>query len=151
MPNMRLKQFTPRRKSLLLQSYPLLCPFPGKQTSICLFPFPSYSVMCGSFLQPCLPSSLSASLQLVFSENDSTCRHIFDVFVRVGEFSVLFLNHLLTNIVFWYIKNNIRVCIYWRTENKAIDKGLISQINEQLIQLNIRKIKQSNQKSGQKI
>ena len=35
------------------------------------------------------------------------------------------------------------ICIYWRTENKAIDKGLISQINEQLIQLNIGKTIQS--------
>ena len=46
---------------------------------VCLFL--SYSILCVSFLQPWLYKSLSASLQLVFSENCFTCRCIFDVFM----------------------------------------------------------------------
>ena len=40
-----------------------------------------YPILCGSFLQCWLDSSLSASLQFVFSENFSTCSCILDVFI----------------------------------------------------------------------
>lgn len=88
------------------QSHPRVC--------LCLFlPFPprspqteqscqldhfffssSYLIMCGFFLQPWLYRSPSASFQLVFSENCSTCRCSFDVFVEGGEFHILLLHHL---------------------------------------------------------
>ena len=55
---------------------------------------PSYLILCGSFLQSCLFQSLSASCQLVFSENYSTGRCIFNVFVLGREFYVLLLHRL---------------------------------------------------------
>lgn len=55
---------------------------------------PSYLIICGSFLQSCLFQSLSASCQLVFSENYSTGRCIFNVFVLGREFHVLLLYRL---------------------------------------------------------
>lgn len=55
---------------------------------------PSCLSLCGSFLQPCLFKSLSASCQLVFSENYLTGRCIFNVFVVGGEFHVLLLYRL---------------------------------------------------------
>lgn len=47
----------------------------------------SYSLGCAG--------SLSPNLQLVFSENFSTCRCVFDIFLGVrGDFYVLLLCHL---------------------------------------------------------
>ena len=69
-------EFLPRVWVLVL----LLCPS-------CLIPY-------GSFLQLWLYRSLSASLQLVFTESCSTRRCIFDVFVGGGKFSVFLLYHL---------------------------------------------------------
>ena len=57
--------------------------------------FPSFNpITCGSFLQPWFYRSPSASFQLVFSENYSSCRFIFDVFVGRGELYVLLFCHL---------------------------------------------------------
>lgn len=42
----------------------------------CCF-FPSYPILYGSFLRPWFYKSHSVSLQLVFSENCSTCRDVF--------------------------------------------------------------------------
>ena len=64
---------------------------PGAQVWSLLFP--SYLILCGSFLQSWLYSSLSTNLQLVFSENCPTYRCIFDVFV--GEVRILH-RHLLS-------------------------------------------------------
>ena len=68
--------------------------WPGTQDPASSLLFPSYLILCGSFLQPCLFKSPSASCQLVFSENDSTCRCSFNVFVVGGEFRVLLLYRL---------------------------------------------------------
>ena len=65
---------------------PFLSPLPGAQVPTWSLFFPSCLIPRGSFLQPWLYKGLSASLQVVFSENYSTCRCIFDVFVRGGEF-----------------------------------------------------------------
>ena len=73
---------------------PLLSPLPGAQVPSRSLLFPSYPIPCGSFLQLLLFRILSARLQLIFSENCSTCRCIFDVFVVGGEFHVLLLYHL---------------------------------------------------------
>lgn len=64
------------RVSLWQPSFPFRslsgrCPSP--------LPFPSYLVVGTSFLQPWLYRSRSAVFQLVFHENCSTHRHIFDV------------------------------------------------------------------------
>ena len=101
--------------------------WPGTQDPTSSLLFPSYLILCGSFLQPCLFKSPSASCQLVFSENYSTCGCIFNVFVVGGEFHVLLLYclHLLPKIKkkkvlkifikylfifipqsFWFILNN---------------------------------------------
>ena len=56
--------------------YPAKDASPDPITSLHFYPIP-----CGSFLQRWLDNSLSASLQFVFSENCSTCRCIFDVFM----------------------------------------------------------------------
>ena len=76
------------------QGSPLLSPLPGAQVPTLSPLFPSYPILYGSFLQPWLYRSLSATLQLVFSENFSTCRCIFEVFMEVGESYVLLLQHL---------------------------------------------------------
>ena len=49
------------------------------------------------FLQSWLYKSLSTSLWLVFSENCSTCRCIYHVFVERGKFCALLLHHLGLN------------------------------------------------------
>lgn len=54
---------------------------------------PSYLIPCGSFLQPGLYRSLSASVQLVFSENRSIRRCISDMFLGGSEFCILLLHH----------------------------------------------------------
>ena len=64
--------------------YPSNLPFPlsflpGAQVPTQSLFFPSYPIVCVSFLQPWLYRS-PVSFQLVFSENCSTCRCIFDVF-----------------------------------------------------------------------
>ena len=69
-------------------------PLSGAQVLTWLLYFPSYPILCGSFLQPWLYKSLSASLQLVFSENCSTSRCIFDVFMGRGELLILLIHRL---------------------------------------------------------
>lgn len=54
--------------------------------------FPSYLILCGSFLQTWFYKAVC--LQFVFSEDCSTCRCIFDMFVSVGKLCVLLLCHL---------------------------------------------------------
>ena len=54
--------------------------------------------MCISFLQSSLYSSSSANLQLVFSENFSICRCIFDAFMVGDEFHALLLHRLDLNL-----------------------------------------------------
>ena len=49
------------------------------------------------FLQPWLYNNPSAIFQLIFSENSSTCKCNFDMFLREGEFHVLLLCHLDLN------------------------------------------------------
>lgn len=56
---------------------PLLCPLLGVLVLIWLFLFSSYPILYGSFLRPWFYKSHSVSLQLVFSENCSTCRDVF--------------------------------------------------------------------------
>ena len=70
-----------------------LNPFPGHRSWPITF-FSSYPITCIPFLQPCLYRSPSACFQLAFSENYSTRRCIFDVFVGGGELQVLLLHHL---------------------------------------------------------
>ena len=72
---------------------PFLSPLTGEHVPTWWLLFPSYLLLCRSFLQPWLYKS-SCQFQLVFSENWSTCRCIFDVFVEGGEFHVLLLHHL---------------------------------------------------------
>ena len=71
-----------------------LSPLPGAQVLTQLIFFPSEPIICVSFLQPWLYRSLSASFQLVFHDNCSTCRHILDVFVGEGKPHTLSLYHL---------------------------------------------------------
>lgn len=54
----------------------------------------SLSFLRVSSLQSWLYRRFTASFQLDFSENFSTCRCVFDVFMGKGEFCVLFLRHL---------------------------------------------------------
>ena len=68
-------------------------------------PFSSllYLILCGSFLQPWLYKSFSASLQFVFSENYSICRCVFDMFMGwwgVSSASLHHLDHSLSNSVY---------------------------------------------------
>ena len=67
-------------------------PLPGAVVLTLLLFFPSYPVMSGSSFQPWL--CRSASFRLVFSENCSPRRWIFDVFVGGGELHILLLPHL---------------------------------------------------------
>ena len=77
--------------------YPCNLPFPesppwdtGPNLISC---FPFYPIPCGSFLQPWLDRNLSASFQLVFNENCSTCKCTFDMFDGEGEFHILLPHH----------------------------------------------------------
>ena len=72
----------------------LSVPLPGAQVLTWQLLFLSYPVTCGSFLQPCWPRSLFASLWFFFSENSSICRWIFNVFVGGGELHLLLLCQL---------------------------------------------------------
>ena len=55
--------------------------------------FPSYPILCVSFLQSSLYKSLSASLKVVFSEKWSSCRYVFDVFLGGGAISIFLFHH----------------------------------------------------------
>ena len=84
---------SPCREGLCPCNLPFpLSPLPGSQVPTWLLVFPSYPFLCESFLQPWLYRSLSDSFQLVFSENFSTCRCIFEVFIGGVEFHVLLLH-----------------------------------------------------------
>lgn len=50
------------------------------------------------FFQP------SVSFQLVFCENSSTYRYIFDMFIVGGELHVYLLHRLLTPLHFWHFE-----------------------------------------------
>ena len=79
-----------------------LSPFPGAYipTQSLLFFF--YLIMCVSFLQPWLYKSVSASFQLVFSENCSTCRCIFVMFMGRDNLHILLLHHLAECLSYYY-------------------------------------------------
>ena len=62
---------------------------PGAQVPNWSLFFPSYPITYASFLQPWLLRSPSSSFKLVFSENYSTCRCIFYVFLWGGELHIL--------------------------------------------------------------
>ena len=63
---------------------------------------PSYPDTWQSFLQPWLYGN-SASFQLVFQENHSTCRCIFDMFIAGGELHILLFCHLDPPHIFLFI------------------------------------------------
>ena len=66
---------------------------------------PSYQIAHGSSLQPWLHRSLSASFQLVFRENCSTCRCIFNVFMCCGVFHICLLHRLDWHVhLFYFLK-----------------------------------------------
>ena len=72
----------------------LLCPLLAAQFLTWLLLFPSYSTPCGSFFTAIVIEESFATLQFVFSENCSTWRCIFDVFIGEGELNILLLCHL---------------------------------------------------------
>jgi len=86
----------------------LPCPLPGAQVPAWLLLSPFYPTPHGSFIHLQLYECLSASLQLVFSENCSTCRCVLDVFGRGSEFCIFLLPHFLSEsypfffILFYY-------------------------------------------------
>lgn len=63
---------------------------------------PSYPDTWQSFLQPWLYGN-STSFQLVFQENHSTCRCIFDMFIAGGELHILLFCHLDPPHIFLFI------------------------------------------------
>ena len=71
----------------------LLNPLPGTEVLTWSLLFPFYSVLCESFLQPWLYKRLSASLQLVFSENFPHVDVSFTCSRQGGDFHVLLLGH----------------------------------------------------------
>ena len=73
---------------------PLLWRLPGAQVPTWSLLFPSYVIPPGSFSQFWLYKSLSASLHFIFSENFSTCRCIFDVFIGGSELHGLLFHGL---------------------------------------------------------
>ena len=81
------------RLSLCIFPFPL-SPLPGTQGPTLLLFFPSYPITCTSLLQSVLYRSPSAIFQLVFNEDCSTCKYIFDVFLGVGELHIVLLHHL---------------------------------------------------------
>lgn len=88
-PSLRLDPLIPRMGVLPGQ---FQCPpIPTVLTQSLVFP--PHSIMCGSFLQPWLCRSPSTGFQSVFSENCSTSRRVFDVFMG-SECHVLLLCHL---------------------------------------------------------
>ena len=79
------------------------CRFPPKGASPELLLFSlSYPATRQSFLQPWLYGN-SAGFQLVFQENHSTCRCIFDMFVKGDELHILLFCHLDPPHIFLFI------------------------------------------------
>lgn len=68
--NMWLKQFTPKENLYFYNPTPFCDPFQGNRLPSACFPFPFLLSYVISSIA-CFYSSLSASLQIVFSENDS--------------------------------------------------------------------------------
>lgn len=93
-PNSWLSLLTPQGGCLPVYSSFSSESLPGAQVLTWSLFFPSYPVTHISFLQPWMYRSPFASFQIVFSENYSTCRSIFDVLLRGGEVCV----HLLHNL-----------------------------------------------------
>ena len=71
-----------------------LSPLPGKDVMTWSLFFPFYPITCVFFLQPCLYRCPSASFWLVFSENCSTGRCNFHVFIGRDELHILLFGHL---------------------------------------------------------
>ena len=71
-----------------------LSPLPGTKVLTWSLFFPSYMIMCGSFLHPWLYKS-HASFQLVFNEKCSKPGRIFNVFVQGGELLILLSSILI--------------------------------------------------------
>ena len=86
---------------------------PGAQISTSSLQFPSFPVLCGSLSQPWWYRSLSANFQLLFSENCSIGRCIFDVSMERGEFHKLFYNTILIQSPISFLN----VCLWERFEN----------------------------------
>ena len=61
----------------------------------------------------CLYRSPAASFQLVFTENCSTCRYIFDVFWGEGELSVVLFHHL-DPLGCWLLEALVSFSVKWR-------------------------------------
>ena len=77
-------------------------PFPlsllsGAKVLTQLLFFPSYLIMCVSFLPPLFSRSPFARFQLVYSENCSTCGCIFPVFMGRGELHIFLFGHIDQN------------------------------------------------------
>ena len=93
MPRLWVDLFPPQGEGPHVWTFCFL-QIPPKGASPDLMPsFPSYLIIWRSFLQLWLHKR-SARFQLVFCENCSTCRCIFDVFVGGGEHHALLLHHL---------------------------------------------------------
>lgn len=90
-----------------------LSSLPGAQISTSLLQFPSFPVLCGSLLQPWWYRSLSASFQLLFSENCSISRCIFDTSMERGEFHILLYYTILIQSPISFLN----VCLWERFEN----------------------------------
>lgn len=105
----------------------LSVPLPGTQVLTWQLLFLSYPVTCGSFLQPCWPRSLFASLWFFFSENSSICRWIFNVFVGGGALHLLLLCQLNLKPLFMcfiLLLLLLFFCLPWaKTELKAMVKN----------------------------
>ena len=87
MPSLWLNLLAPQGKGPPIQTFSSFqIPLRGRGPNPTPF-FPSYPVTWKSFLQLWLYRSSSASFQLVFHEQCSACRCIFNVFVAGGESS----------------------------------------------------------------
>ena len=101
----------PREDPYLSNPFPLN-PFPGHMYLPDNFSFLPTQF---HFLYPYLYRSCSTSLQLVFSENSSTCKCIFDVFVGGGEFYILLLCRLdlSKNRKIFKLNFGVHIIIFW--------------------------------------
>ena len=87
-PSMWIELLTSQRVSKTMQSPSSSVSPPWVQVLTWWFLFPSYMILCGSFLQPLLYKNISSSVHFcfIFIDNCSTCRSFFDVFMEVVVF-----------------------------------------------------------------
>ena len=85
--------------SLLSPQGRCLCSFSfstaGALSPTLLLFFPSYPIICTTFLHSGLYKSPSAIFQLVFNENHLLCRYVFDMFLGLAELHILLLYTML--------------------------------------------------------